>query len=313
MGTSAGRALLGLILLTPGVAVACSDDGDPPPAPTPTTATTTTTVDPATAEAAGAYQAGLRERVSDALGFATTVQTIHADLVAGRVTPTDARARGAEHVVQVTRTVEAVATLEAPPELEPAPALARVAARGYLQAARLVAEAPDARANEAVASALRTKLLADSVFDRARLILQTLAGALSDRDRTLLTGPGTPDFVAAGVAPSHVAEPVARPRTYEQAVVAARQAAPSFAALVAGGAGEAERPLRAVAAALEADTGPGGTDEQLLTALQLAALVGAEAVVARSLGVTGIADELASIAREIWDAAGPRIDVDPLS
>lgn len=318
MGPGTRRAL-GAISLVLLVSACTGDDGDggqdrrPGTTSTTAAATTTAVADEQVAEQASAYRSALRERINDTLGFATAIQALHADVVAGRVDGPAVRERGGGFVAQVTRTVEALDALPAPEVVAPSPAIARLAVRGYLLGARTVAEVPDGAVADAVSSALRLKLLSDSTFDRARILLSLQAGGLSDRDQTILAAP-VPDFAAAGVEPPAAPDPAPGPRTFEQAAASAAGAADDLAAILASGdrGADAERTLRTIAATLEADVGPGGAPEQHLTALQLASLLAAESAVLSRAGLGAIAADTVTLARELWNTVAPLLEVAPI-
>lgn len=318
MGPGTRRAL-GIISLLALVSACTGDNGDARadrrPGTTSTTTATTTTAprDERVAEQASVYRSALRERINDSLGFATGIQALHADVVAGRVDGAAVRQRGAGFVTQVSRTLEAVDALPAPEAVAPSPAIARLSVRGYHLGARTVAEAPDGAVADAVSSALRLKLLSDSTFDRARILLGLHAGGLSDRDQTILAAP-VPDFAAAGVVPPVVPDPAAGPRTYEQARAAAGAAADDITAIISSGdrGAAAERSLRTLAATLEFDVGPGGPSQQNLTALQLATLIAAESAALSRIGLAAISAETVTLARDLWNAVAPLLEVAPI-
>ncbi len=303
--------------LSAGLLAGCSGGGDDHPSGGAATSTTAAGAPRATpeeiAKAATSYEAELRSRVNDALGFATTVQNLAHDVASGATDAAGARQKGADYVTQVQRVVDAVDSLDGPAAIAPAPAIARMAAHTYGLSAAVVAATPDGAAAAAVGSALRLKLLADSAFDRARLLLRLDAGALTDRDQTLAAQP-LPDFAAAGVSPSSDATPPTSvaPRTSRQARDEGTRLARDVTSAIGQSGTDAERRLRAAALGLEPATSVVGAERQYLTALQVAALVGAEATVLREVSLAGPADTAAGLARDLWNAVAPLVSVPPL-
>ena len=291
------RAALAVVLLL--LSSGCSRDDAGPTAAEPSRPTTTLG-----AAEAQEFESALRQNVNDAIGFATSVQQLHAGVVAGSVDAAALRARGGEFVEQIARAIEAVEQAPAPAAVRTAKDLATISLATYRSGAEFLAGAPDSAPRVASSSALRLKLVADATFDLARLLLRNAAGALSDRDRQLASS-GVADFAEVDAEPD--IGPAAGPTTAAGIRELAGEAGDIDAAM--GSASEAsERQLRVRAAAIN----PGGPDDPLRT-LQLALVLGAESVhVRRAIG-PNIADGVTALARDLWNVAAARSAVPPLT
>ncbi len=311
-----------VLAVAAGLTISSIVASDDEPQPTPRVQTSTTKApDPALIK----LDEELSGAVNLSVAFAGSVQVLDRELRAGTLEGAELARRAVAFEDQVTQTLATVAELKVPPGAEQVKVYATEAMRLYQISTRLLQGADGVADTGRSGLAVRVKLLADRVFDRARIALDIATnGAPSASGQRVLTSPAIPDFAAEapdtgpgpGVAPASerpLGEAAWRAEVRRRAVAVAgiidsidwtspstddAEAARQQTALV--------RSTDALAVSL-----PGLTLTEAARTLRLATAVIEQALAARRLGAIEPAETLLDAGRRIWAIAADDAETDP--
>lgn len=180
---------------------------DPTPLPTPAQTTTTKVPDPALHK----LDEELSGAVNLSVAFAGSVQVLDRELRAGTLPGDELARRAVAFEDQVTQSLTTVSELKVPEGAQAVKVYAIEAMRLYQISTLLLQGEGGVVDTRHSGLAVRVKLLADRVFDRARIALDVETnGAPSASGQRVLTSPAIPDFAAEapdtgsgpGVAPA---------------------------------------------------------------------------------------------------------------
>lgn len=197
-----------VLALAAALAIRSMVGSDDPKPPTPPIQTSTTRVpDPALLK----LDEELTGAVNLSVAFAGSVQVLDRELRAGTLQGDELARRAVAFEDQVTQSLATVSALKVPAEAETVKVRAVEAMRLYQISTRLLQGEAGVVDTEHSGLAVRVKLLADRVFDRARIALDVATnGEPSASGQRVLAGPAIPDFAAEapdtgsgpGVAPA---------------------------------------------------------------------------------------------------------------
>lgn len=309
-------------MVAAGLTISSIVASDDEPQPTPRVQTSTTKApDPALIK----LDEELSGAVNLAVAFAGSIQVLDRELRAGTLEGAELARRAIAFEDQVTQTLATVAELKVPTGAEHVKVHATEAMRLYQISTRLLQGADGVADTSRSGLAVRVKLLADRVFDRARIALDiATSGAPSASGQRVLSSPAIPDFAAEapdtgpgpGVAPASerpLGEAAWRAEVRRQAVAVAGIIDSIDWASPSTDDAEAARQQTALVRSTDALAVrlPGLTLTEAARTLRLATAVIEQALAAQRLGATEPAGALLDAGRRIWAIAADDADTAP--
>lgn len=198
-----------ILVLAAGLAVSSITSSDSPPEnPTNPTTATTHAPDPVLIR----LDEALSGAVNLSVAFAGSVQVLDRELRVGTIDGAELAGRAVAFEEQVTQSLTTVNELEVPTSAKMVKLYATEAMTLYQISTRLLQGENGVVTPAFSGISVRTKLLADRVFDRARVALDVATyGAPSSTGQRVLTSPAIPDFSAE--APDTGTNPTIAPAT----------------------------------------------------------------------------------------------------